>query len=173
MDDMWDPNTWVLDDHEHRVYADETLEHYCIVDANVYPHLVQWKWSIHQRGRFERRGHFYLRRSITEFHMPDGPRYENQLGYEVRNRHRTTFTRFLHVEILLFNKVPQPTPEHNEGDHINRNTRDCRLSNLKWATRLEQVHNSNYQENMRRAREAQRNGSSVNATRDQKHFRDV
>lgn len=152
IDDIWDPNTWNTS-HEHRIYVDEHLQHYAVVDANIYPHLVQWLWSIHNRKRYERTGALYLRRTLTTFHAPDSGSYESPIhGYTVRNRNRTAFTRFLHVEVLLWNKVPQPTPEHTEGDHINRQPWDCRLRNLRWATRREQVLNSSANESLVKAR---------------------
>lgn len=152
-DDMWDPNNWVPDTHEHRIYADEGLEHYCVVDAIDYPWCVQWAWSMLSRKRWEKTGRFYLRRVITTFHAPDGEKYENpETGYIVRNRHRTATNRMLHTEILLRMGAEKPTPEHNEGDHIDRQTWNCRRSNLRWATRREQVQNSGYVENMRKAR---------------------
>lgn len=150
---MWDPNTWV-DGHEHRVYADEGLEHYCVVDAIDYPWCVQWLWSIHNRKKWERTGRFYLRRSITEFHATDGESFVSPVhGHMVRHRNRTTRTRMLHVEILIRMGAVPPSDKHTEGDHIDRKWWNCRRNNLRWATRQEQVINSDYVENMRRARE--------------------
>lgn len=152
-DDMWDPNTWAPDTHEHRIYADETLEHYAVVDAIDYSHCSQWLWSMHSRKKWERTGRFYLRRVITTFHAPDGEKYESPIhGHMVRHRNRTTVTRFLHTEILLRIGVQPPTPEHTEGDHIDRQWWNCRRSNLRWATRQEQVANSDYVTNMQKAR---------------------
>lgn len=153
--DIWDPNNWRESDHEHRIYADEDHGLYCVVDDIDYSFLTQWEWSLHSRKRFEERGVFYLRRIITEFHMPDGPAYESPMsGKLVRNRHRTQYNRMLHTEIMLRTGIPQPTPEHKEVDHINKQTWNCRRSNLRWATRKEQVANSSARENMRKARAA-------------------
>lgn len=153
-EDMWDPRLWLGDAHEHRIYADVHLEHYAVVDAVDYSFLAQWEWSMLSRKRWERTGQFYLRRSITEFLAPDGERYENELGYIVRNRKRITRSRMLHVEIMLRTGIPRPTPEHREVDHIDRKWWNCRRSNLRWATRQDQVLNSGYIENMAKARAA-------------------
>jgi hypothetical protein len=150
---MWDPNTWGPDEHEHRIYADETLEHYAVVDAIDYSWCSQWLWSMHSRKKWERTGRFYLRRAVTVFNAPDGERYTSPIhGHVVRNRNRTVTTRFLHTEILLRMGAVQPTPEHIEGDHINRQWWDCRRNNLRWATRKEQVANSSYRDNLIKAR---------------------
>jgi hypothetical protein len=141
-DDMWDPRNWVPDDHEHRIYADESLETYAIVDARWYPYLCRFKWSIHDM-RKHLKGFTYLRRTITVFHGPDGEPYESPTsGKIVRNRKRTVYNRFLHQEVMLLTGIPQPTPEHTEVDHKSRNTLDCREGNLEWATRAMQVINS-------------------------------
>lgn len=150
---MWDPRTWAADEHEHRIYADEHLEHYAVVDAIDYSWCVQWLWSMHSRKLWERTGRFYLRRVITEFHAPDGERYVSPIhGHTIRHRNRTTRTRMLHTEILLRSGKEPPSPEHTEGDHINRRWWDCRRDNLRWATRQEQVLNSSYLDSMEKAR---------------------
>lgn len=154
--DIWDPNNWIADDYEYRIYADENdLDIYCVVDAIDYAHCAQWLWSLHSRRRFELKGRLYLRRVVTEFTMPDGPAYESRLsGKIVRNRHRIQYTRMLHTEIMLRTGIEPPTPDHDEVDHIDRDTKNCRRANLQWATRAMQVHNSDVIENMRRARQA-------------------
>jgi hypothetical protein len=141
-DDIWDPRLWIEDDHEHRIYSDDTLATYCVVDAKLYPLLCRYKWSIHDR-RKAARGHIYFRRVVTEFWGPEGEKYESRLsGKIVRNFSRWQYTRFLHQEVMLLSGIIPPSPEHKEVDHINRKLWDCRLENLRWATRLEQVANS-------------------------------
>ena len=152
---MWDPNTWVPDQHEHRIYADETLETYAIVDAKWYPYLCRFKWSIHDK-RKAARGHIYLRRTVCVFHGPDGEPYESPTsGKIVRHRRRTVFNRFLHTEIMLLTGRLPPTPEHDEVDHVDRNQLNCLEDNLIWATRSMNVKNSNNairSKNLRRGR---------------------
>lgn len=142
--DPFDPNNWIPDDHEHRIYATDDLEVYAVVDAVDYPWLVQWKWSLHKRKSFERTGHVYLKRTVTEFTAPEGEPYESPItGKLVRNLHRYQKTRFLHQEVMLRTGIPQPTPEHKEVDHINKQTWLCKRFNLQWATRSMQVASSN------------------------------
>jgi hypothetical protein len=147
-DDMWDPNTWVLDDHEHRIYATDDLEVYAIVDAIDYPYLSQFKWSVHDR---KKKKHPYLHRKTHELIAPEGPAYVSEFtGRLVRNRHRIQRTVFLHTEIMLRKGEPKPTPKHKEPDHLDRNVLNCRRANLKWATRSDQVKNSESKNNVPR-----------------------
>lgn len=141
--DPWDPNNWRPSTHEFRIYADESLDIYAVVDAKWYPHLCKYKWSIHDR-RKHLRGFTYLRRTICEFHEPDGEPYVSHFsGKVVRNRKRTVFNRFLHTEVMLLSGKEPPTPDHDEVDHFDRDPLNCREENLEWATRQMQIANSN------------------------------
>lgn len=142
--DIWDPNNWDQDEHEHRIYGDQSLETYAVVDAIDYPYLCQFKWSIHtfrigKRGSTafsNTRKKFYLRRGVSEFHGPDGERYESPFtGYVVRHRNRVQRTVFLHQEIMQRMGALPPTPKHVIIDHKDRNTWNCRRENLHWLTR--------------------------------------
>ena len=142
--DPFDPNNWLEDDHEHRIYATDDLSVYVVVDAIDYPFLTQWKWSIHNRTRYETSGHLYLKRTIQENTAPEGPRYESpNTGKLVRNYHRIQRTRFLHQDVMLRTGIPQPTPKHKEVDHINKQTWLCKRFNLQWATRGMQISSAN------------------------------
>lgn len=143
--DPFDPNNWVPDDYEHRIYATDDLSLYVVVSAIDYPWLVQWKWTPHDLRRYERTGLLYLKRIITEFTDPEGPKYISpHTGKLVRNFHRVQRTRFIHQEIMLRTGIPQPTPAHKEVDHIlPKRTWDCRRENLQWATRGMQVSSAN------------------------------
>lgn len=137
---MWDPNTWVLDQHEHRIYADETLEVYAVVDAIDYPYLSQFRWSLHtklERGVRGNRGtKKYLRRAVSTFHGPDGENYVSPIhGHVVRNRNRTTKNLFLHQAVMERKGDKPPTPAHKYIDHIDQDSMNCRRENLEWETK--------------------------------------
>lgn len=141
--DPFDPNNWLEDDHEHRIYATD-LDIYVVVDEIDYQWLTQWRWTLHDPKNYEKRGAIYLKRVVTEIIAPEGPKYESPItGKLVRNPHRIQRARFVHQEIMLRTGIPQPTPKHREVDHINKRTRNCRRYNLQWATRGMQVSTSN------------------------------
>lgn len=138
---MWDPNTWTPDEHQHRIYSSWDVDGvYAIVDAIDFPWASQFLWSIHDR---KKAFHPYLHRKVTVFHGPEGERYESPItGKVVRNYQRTQYTEFLHRAIMKRTGIEQPTPDHKEVDHRDRDTLNCRRINLRWATRKEQVANS-------------------------------
>lgn len=143
--DMWDPNNWIPCDHEHRIYADDTLETYAIVDAIDYPYLAQFRWSLHSvkvggEGRSTKR---YLRRCVSTFHGPDGEQYVSPIhGHVVRNRNRTQKNVFLHQEVMERKGDKPPTPRHVIIDHIDRDSMHCRRHNLEWETKSGNARNS-------------------------------
>lgn len=140
--DPWDPNNWEECDHEHRIYGCADLSIYAVVDAVDYPLLSRYRWSVHKSKRMRWP---YLRRNISVFHGPDGSPYESEFtGRLERNRNRTQYTRFLHTDVLLLAGIPQPTPQHKEGDHKDRDVMNCRRTNLQWATRSMNVTNSEH-----------------------------
>jgi HNH endonuclease len=138
--DIWDPNTWVPDEYEHRIYGDETLERYAIVDAIDYPYLCQFKWSVHSvnygaLGTGRARKKFYLRRGVSEFYDSDGEPYESPItGKIIRNRRRVQRTEFLHQAVMRRMGIEPPTANHVIIDHRDRDTMNCRRSNLYWET---------------------------------------
>lgn len=135
--DPFDPNNWILDDHECRIYADESLEIYAVVDWIDYIALCQYKWSIHSfrvRSNTVRRK-FYLRRALAKIIAPEGEKYQSPTsGKIVRNQHRIQSNLFLHQAVMQRMGVPPPTPNHKMIDHKDRETMNCRRSNLEWAT---------------------------------------
>jgi hypothetical protein len=143
-DDMWDPNNWVESDYEHRIYADDTLLLYAVVDAIDYPYLSQFKWSVHSVDLGTRAGKprktstrkkLYLRRGVSVFHAPDSGTYVSpEHGYVVRARNRTQHNLFLHQEIVARMGLKPATSEHKIIDHKDRDTLNCRRNNLHWAT---------------------------------------
>lgn len=164
--DPFDPNNWLPDDHEHRIYATDDLSAYVIVDAIDYPWLVQWKWTIHNRRYYERTGQLYLKRTVTEITAPEGPKYISHLsGKLVRNFHRIQRTRFLHQEIMERTGIPRPSPKHKEVDHINKRTQNCKRDNLQWATRGMQVASSNLGTVRGKAREHAKSRKDVGSSR--------
>lgn len=76
---------------------------------------LEWarKWRWHWR-KDKRNKKFYATRSTWE----DGRRK----------------TLYLHVEVLRRSKKKRPTALHRISDHIDGDTLNCRLDNLRWAT---------------------------------------
>lgn len=115
--DPFDPTTWTADDYEYRIYADDKLSLYAVVDAIDYSYLVRWRWIKHySRGRTK----VYLKRTMHE-----GTRID-----------RVQKTLFLHQAIMQRSGLVRPSPFHVLPDHINGNSLDCRRDNLRWATYL-------------------------------------
>lgn len=113
------------------------------MDAIDYPYLCRFKWSIHSinigkknRGVLENtRKKLYLRRGVSEFYGPDGEPYESpHTGYIVRHRRRVQRTEFLHQAVMRRMGIKPPTPKHTIIDHKDRNTWNCRRTNLHWQT---------------------------------------
>jgi len=140
--DPFDPNNWIKDDHEHRIYADETLELYAVVDWIDYIELCKYRWSVHTKnyGRYKR-PQVYLRRSVNE-EIGSARRYECFItGKILENRQRIVRTLFLHQAVMQRMRILPPSPDHNIINHRDRNSMNCRRSNLFWATHLENSHN--------------------------------
>lgn len=119
LEDFWDPNTWNVNEHEHRIYAPDKnshadLERYAIVDAEDYWHFSEYAWCIKRC----RRGKEYLRRAVAI--------WENRVKIK-------TISLYLHVEIMK-RVEPPPTIFHTIVDHRDGNTFNCRRKNLRWAT---------------------------------------
>lgn len=70
-----------FDAHEHRVYANEKLDLYAIVDEIDYQWAVQWRWNA---KRSNRSAGVYLRRAV---------------GVNAGGIRLQTYSLYLHVEI--------------------------------------------------------------------------
>jgi hypothetical protein len=152
--DPFDPNNWLPDDHEHRIYAcidygggDVRIDPdiYVVVSPEDYPALARYRWNLHDRRKYELRGYIQLKRNVQENLAPEGPAYISQTtGKLTRNYKRIQRSVFIHQEIMRRTGIPQPTPKHKEVDHYpDKRTRNCRRENLRWATRGMQVTGSN------------------------------
>jgi hypothetical protein len=152
--DPFDPNNWIPDDHEYRIYAcidygggdmraDPDL--YVVVSKEDYSDLVRYRWNLHDRKKYERLGYIQLKRCTTEYLAPEGPRYISPTtGKLTRNYKRIQRSVFIHQEIMERTGIPRPSPKHKEVDHYpDRKTKNCRRENLRWATRGMQVSGSN------------------------------
>jgi HNH endonuclease len=113
--DIWDPNNWVVPDHEFRIYSDDRLTHYAIVDEVDYHWAIRWRW------------HLKVSKGGTKFYL-----FRTQSEYSPGVRKQVSV--FLHVEITKRFRPIRPSANHTISDHRNGNSLDCRRSNLRWAT---------------------------------------
>lgn len=113
--DPFDPNNWVEDGHEHRIYADDYALRWAVVDAIDYGWAVQWRWNINKPHPTRNGGKHYLTRNPG-----NGKVYRPKL--------------YLHVEIMKRTGIVPPSPAHTITDHRDGNEFNCRRSNLRWAT---------------------------------------
>lgn len=113
-----DPNNWntlLADNHEHRVYLDNTGELYAVIDKEDYQWAVQWRWC----AKRDPNGKVYARRAVGE----------NANGQRLRTR-----TIYLHIEIMKRAKKRKRFPQQCLVDHRNGRSLDCRRVNLRWAS---------------------------------------
>lgn len=113
---FFNPNTWVTEEREFRIYGDDHASVWSVVDEIDYQWCIQWLWSPkYSKGDKK----FYLRRSI-----------QTGVGQYTRTQH----TRFLHTEIMERTGILPPSPLHILVDHRDGNSMNCRRANLRWAT---------------------------------------
>lgn len=103
-----------LQTFEYRIYGDPYCNFWVIVDYEDYLWAIQWCWNLNKKHPKVKGKKQYLRRSRSW-----GGRYSPPL--------------YLHIEIMKRKGEPQPFA-HSLVDHIDGNERDCRRSNLRWAT---------------------------------------
>ena len=114
--DFFNPNTWVYEPHEYRIYGDDRENVWAVVDEIDYHFFGQWLWS----PKFSRDGRkFYLRRNV-------------QIGSKLNGRVQQTL--FLHVAIMKATGIQPPSPLHVIVDHRDSDSMNCRRNNLRWAT---------------------------------------
>ena len=114
-----DPNNWpLLPPHEFRIYGDDRLQTWAVVDEIDYHFLIQWKWSWKVSNGGKKK---YLRRNVqTMIEGGSGGHYVNpETGNEVRNRLRVQQTLFLHTVVMLRKGIAPPSPAHTIVDHLN------------------------------------------------------
>lgn len=112
--DPFDPRTWAEDDHEHRIYGNDALTIYALVDPEDYTWFARWRWSpkVSKGGK-----KVYLFRPQSD-----------------RSRASRVVSLYLHVEIMKRTGIQPPSSLHTMTDHRNGNGLDCRRRNLRWAT---------------------------------------
>ena len=110
VDDEW----CLVDDYEYRIYLDDRLDSYAVVDFEDYQWATKWRWHISYWN-----GKPYVRRSASQW------------KFGVR---QTAISYYLHIEIIKRFDPFQPTVRHKLVDHRDGDSLNCRRSNLRWAT---------------------------------------
>lgn len=122
-DDPFDPNTWSIEPHQYRMYADRDAGFECLVDEEDYLFFTQWLWQ----SKRSPCGKVYFRRAISR--------------YESDGKRSGADTLYLHIEILKRACGHAPTMTRSIADHWNGDSLDNRRSNLRWVTRRQNNRN--------------------------------
>lgn len=129
--DFFDPNTWVFEQREYRIYADDYGNDYAIVDQIDYQYLIQWRWRLKPSRRWKgtTKPKLYLSRPGHEQIGEDD--FHN--GFRIRNRKQSTI--FLHHVVAERANLPKlQTNKRLILDHADGDERHCRRHNLRWTT---------------------------------------
>lgn len=122
MDDDWDPNVLLNTRDACRIYGDEKMTIFALVDEIDFSFLSQWRWS----PKWSRGGRkVYLRRNV-------------QIGPRATRIQRNLF---LHQAVMERMGIKPPDEHHVLIDHRNGDSLDCRRANIRWATHKTNRHN--------------------------------
>lgn len=101
--DIFNPNTWIVDEREFRIYADDYANDYAIVDQIDYQYLAQWRWKISlSKKRPGKRRKGYLSRTVPKIVGKD----EYVDGKRIQNR--ITSTVYLHKVVMERMNITKP-----------------------------------------------------------------
>ncbi|MCA6114278.1 HNH endonuclease [Bradyrhizobium sp. WSM 1738] len=99
-----------------RVYLDRDCEIFCLVSAEDYEWVTQWRWK------------WNWDRTKTKRYAIRTPRISNGDGTS------RSVTVYMHKEICA-RKGPPPSELHTIGDHQDGESLNNQRDNLEWATR--------------------------------------
>jgi hypothetical protein len=117
VDDFFDPRSWIEQEHEHRIYLDDRLDRWAIVDYEDWLWACRWRWS----AKIARGGNkIYAYRTGTTGSI------EKESIYR--------WSIYLHVAIMERSGIKRPSSKHSMVDHRNGKELDCRKANLRYAT---------------------------------------
>ena len=112
-----------------RMYAGTLAQHECVVDYDDYLYFSKWLWvpKIDRRRSVTK---IYFKRAISTYEQGADGRVERASAYSL----------YLHVEILKRHRgappAGRPLCDHLDGDSLNN-----RLDNLRWASFSENSRN--------------------------------